>query len=77
LFLAAQVDSSYRFFLVLLLDHDGNVESICALSKGKRFNAFLVEPFEDLVLSDIHKPIAREGLEVDIPRLEKIMEKFR
>jgi 2-oxoglutarate ferredoxin oxidoreductase subunit beta len=33
--------------------------------------------FEELVLPDVHKPIASEGLEVDIPRLEKIMEKFR
>jgi 2-oxoglutarate ferredoxin oxidoreductase subunit beta len=33
--------------------------------------------FEELVLPDVRKPIAREGLEVDVPRLEKIMEKFR
>lgn len=34
-------------------------------------------PFEELVLPDVNKPIASESLEVDIPRLEKIMEKFR
>jgi 2-oxoglutarate ferredoxin oxidoreductase subunit beta len=34
-------------------------------------------PFEELVLPDVRRPIAREALGVDVPRLEKIMEKFR
>jgi 2-oxoglutarate ferredoxin oxidoreductase subunit beta len=34
-------------------------------------------PFEELVLLDFRRPIARETLTVDVPRLEKIMEKFR